>query len=163
MVINTFDSVHQSVHTGAQWSILVLGLPSTAKLFPKGPMKYKSVTLLKTENVHLKEHSKWLGVQNCCCFDRLHHRNSITRYSIPELANIGNNPMSWPVGLNTQAMLTLLYLLHSQPPASVYRRSPPPTWAFSVYVTPGGQFCFCFFFSCCGGGVHNFIWKRKGG
>ncbi len=36
---NTFGSVHQSIGTGAEWSIL----PSTAK----GPVKHKSGTLLK--------------------------------------------------------------------------------------------------------------------
>ena len=25
-------------------------------------------------SVHLTEHSKWLGIQNGCCFDRLRHR-----------------------------------------------------------------------------------------
>ncbi len=38
-----FGSVHPSVCTGAEWSKLVLGLPSTAN----GPVKHKSATLLK--------------------------------------------------------------------------------------------------------------------
>ena len=25
-------------------------------------------------DLHLRQHSKWLGVQNGCCFDRFHHR-----------------------------------------------------------------------------------------
>ncbi len=66
-IISLVASVPPSVHTGMEWSILILGLAKYSKRSSETQVSY---TLKTSQSVHLKEQSKWLGVQNGCCFDR---------------------------------------------------------------------------------------------
>ena len=73
---NTFGSVRLPVSLSVFLSVRLSICPFVhlSVLSCLNSKTQKSATLLKTsQSVQLKEHSKWLDIQNGCCFDRLRH------------------------------------------------------------------------------------------